>query len=563
MKLQFKHILSICLVPFILSCLIGQNSIRWYTECQKEVYESSTFEVSFTLTNAEGKNVKFPTFEGFDVLSGPAINRSMTIIKGSRSGSSGFSFVLQSKKTGNYIIGPATIEANGKIYKSEAVNIAVIKSNLQTKELPSGDLAAIAKLKVTPIKAYVGQQIMAQYVIYYGENIAFSEEPLKPNYDGFFVKDLKVAQATMSGLKVGNKQFEGILVDAVALYPQKAGIVKIEPTTFTIQKRIPGSNPFQNPFGSYVQKVLKTNDESIDVKALPQGAPSTFSGGVGEYKIECDINNSAFTTNQSIVLKLTVSGTGDSRQVGPPLQNFGQDFEVYPARSTEDEEFIANNVVWHKKVFEYLITPKKEGAFVLKPLFTFFDTRQEKFITLESITPTFTVKRESRTVSQFFSGTSQSEKHSDQFPKWPFFMIAPFLAFLVYWLWKKKSSNKPSLSNEEKLELRKKNAGQLALAKLGTAKQLMDESKYELFYKEIGFAINNYLQSKYTISTENLNKQYIHSFLSNKSKSPSIARDYSDIIEKAELSMYAGYSDKNVKDIFNNAKNFILTCELD
>ncbi len=560
---DLRRLIALIFLSILALRMDAQSNMTWYVECEKEVFEQATFEVTFTLMNAEGKNVKFPSFDHFDVLSGPSTSRSMTIINGSRSSSSTFSFVLSAPKIGNYLLGSATIEVKGKTLKTEPINIAVVKSNLSSADLPKGDVEAIAKMKVAPMKAYTGQQIMAQYLIYYGENIGFSEEPLKPNFEGFFIKDLNVAQASISGVQVGNKRYEGILVDAVALYPQKAGLLKIGATNYKIQKRNPGSNPFHNPFSGYIEKTLKTNEETIDVKALPQGAPATFTGGVGEYNIETNIDKTSLTTNESIALRLTVVGNGDSRQVGPPIQNFGSDFEVFPAKLVGEEEYINNNVVWHKKIFEYLVTPKREGTFTLSPIFTFFNPNQEKYQTLDAKTTSFSVKKESKSISQFFAGNRQTDGSKNKFPTWIIWLLIPLILSFAYWWMSKKSNKNASMSEAQLLELKKKNAGQLALAKLSTAQKLMDEHQHALFYKEIGFAINNYLQSKYTISTENLNKQYVYQFLANTAKGELIPKEYIDILEKADLSMYAGYSDKNVEEIFNRAKNFISSCELD
>jgi BatD DUF11 like domain len=563
MNKHYTHILTLITFAFLSCTAFAQSNVRWSIECQREVYDHATFEVSFTLTNAEGKNVKFPSFDGFDLLSGPSTSQSLSIVNGARSSATSFSFVFQARNPGSYVIGSATIEANGKLWKTEPYNLTVIKSNLKSSDVPSGDIAAIAKMKVSPTRAYVGQQIMAEYIIYYGENIGMSEAPLKPNFEGFFIKDLNVAQVATSGVRVGNRQFEGILVDAVALYPQKAGLFKIDPTNYKIQKRIRSGNPFQNPFGDYVQRNIMTNGENIDVKALPSGAPQTFSGGVGTYKIESFIDKNAYTTNQSISLKLTVEGNGDSRQVGPPTQNFGSDFEVFPARLVSDEEYIEANVVWHKKTFEYLITPKKEGTFTLNPVFTYFDTKSETYKTLDSKTASFSVKKESKSISSFFSGEQAQASNNGSGYLWALLLLLPILGSFTYWWLKVKNKNIVPLSEEEKLVIKKNNAAKIALAQLSKAQQLMDHHQYDLFYKEIGFAINGYLQSKFNITTENLNKEYIHLFLSQRANAQAIATDYKEILEKAEMSMYAGFSDKNVHNIFDRSKNFIANCEME
>ena len=90
----------------------------------------------------------------------------------------------------------------------------------------------------------------------------------------------------------------------------------------------------------------------------------------------------------------------------------------------------------------------------------------------------------------------------------------------------------------------------------------MDTSSFNNFYKETGEAVNNYLQEKYGIATEDLNKKYISQFLLNFSNSESLIAQYNNISGKAELSIYGGYNNPEMLDVFNDAKSFIEALEM-
>ncbi len=560
--MHFKNYFH-CLIFFIFSIpILNAQNIKWYAESESEVESGSAFEVSFTLTNAKGKNVQFPPFTGLNIVAGPSTGNSLSIINGVQTSAQSYTFSLMAEKVGDYVISPATIEVQGKIMKTDGLKVKIIKSNTVINTPPNGNIAAIAKMKVSPPKAYVGQQITAEYTIYYGENIGYSEEPIKPEFPNFFIKDLNVSQVKASAIKVGNKIYDGILVDAVALYPQKAGKLQIKPTNFKVEKQIPGTNPYANPFGSYETKILTTNSADVEIQALPQG-PKEFSGGVGKYKMAGFVNAKNYTTDQSIVLRINVIGNGDSRQVGPPIQDFGNDFEVFPPKLAAEEEFIENNVVYHKKTFEYLISPKKEGNFSLNPKFIYFDTDEEQYKTIEITTEKFDVSKGSNTLKNLFSNGKTSSKENSSNNNLLFYILSILscLALLAYFFFNKKKGSK-TMSEEEQIQVKKENAAKLALEKLTLAKKYMDNHQYELFYREIGFAINNYLQSKYYIKTEDLNKHYIQQYLATLTSGTSTVEDYKSILEKADLSMYGGYSDKNVAEIFERANTFIANMEM-
>ena len=76
----------------------------------------------------DGDNFTPPSFENFRIVGGPSQSIRNSWVNGKRSYSKTYSYFLSPIKKGSFIIGQASIEVDGKIYKTSPVNINVTAS---------------------------------------------------------------------------------------------------------------------------------------------------------------------------------------------------------------------------------------------------------------------------------------------------------------------------------------------------------------------------------------------------------------------------------------------------
>ena len=89
------------------------------------------FRVEFALNaKPDGDTFKAPSFEGFDVLAGPAVSQgsSVQIINGSmtKSVSYTYTFVLLPQAAGNVTIGAAEVKVDGSSYRTRPLPIEIV-----------------------------------------------------------------------------------------------------------------------------------------------------------------------------------------------------------------------------------------------------------------------------------------------------------------------------------------------------------------------------------------------------------------------------------------------------
>lgn len=82
-------------------------------------------EVTFTLENTTGK-IEPPAFESFDLVNGPAQSSSVSIINGNMTQHHSYTYVLQAKGEGIFLIEPAAAFVGEEMLKTEPIQIVVL-----------------------------------------------------------------------------------------------------------------------------------------------------------------------------------------------------------------------------------------------------------------------------------------------------------------------------------------------------------------------------------------------------------------------------------------------------
>ena len=109
---------------FILTILTSCNilskadNVSFSTSAPRQVVKGQTFQVTFTLINANGQDIRVPDFPGCRILYGPAVSQGSQYsnINGRATSQTEESYVytLRAEKEGTYQIGAATIKVGGK-----------------------------------------------------------------------------------------------------------------------------------------------------------------------------------------------------------------------------------------------------------------------------------------------------------------------------------------------------------------------------------------------------------------------------------------------------------------
>ena len=547
----------------------------------KQVPLGEVFEVKFTLKNAQGTGFSPPVFSDFAVVGGPNRMNSMTMINGNATSTESYSYVLQAKREGKFSIGSASVMAKGKNLSTPPLSIEVGRGKKETlNEGVSSKESIFIRAEVSSHEARVGQQIVLDYKLYNLAKMDLNGMNLlhEPNYDGFFHLEINDYPHNENRVTINGKEYLTRILRRVALFVQKEGEFVLEPMTVQVGI-IKGKNddPFSDPFFSSIRSenhTIQSNSVNIYVKPLPNNAPLSFSGGVGDFKAEAGISKIDATTDDAISLKMKVTGNGDAKRWQAPKMAAMDGLEIYEPKVLREESIESQGEWLTIKELEYLIIPKKTGNFTIKPEFSYFDTEGGGYKTLTL--DTFEIKI---TQGKNAIATIQSDKVTDikgiktatvfmnqmmSFYGTSLFWgltILPFI-FLVGVL-----GYRQFLIQKSKVDvnvLKSQNAQKVAERRLAVADEFMKKGNSRLFYDEVSKAMFTYMSDKLSIPMSEFSKSNVSEKLSSLKVNELNIKKFIQILQNCEMALFAGQNTEGaMNEIFQDALKVITDIEND
>lgn len=379
------HIVLLCAASILSAqpVLIAEAD-RYKVGLGEEVRVSFRFE-------GDGKKFEAPSFgSDWAVLAGPNRSFQTSIINGRINQVQRFDFLIRPRKMGQLTVPSARILYEGDWVLSKPMKIEVQKAS--AREVPPNDPRARAaknsfmKLRISKRKVYVGEPLILDYVLYYNDaEMPQEEEPLK--FPGFYQQELELEDAQRRGQEVvDNQNYRTYIWRRVLLIPQLSG-AKIEGQALVMIPTYIPSNQ-RDIFGRRQQQLVRQRAileaPSIQVLAIPsKGRPDSFSGAVGQFDFDLELNPEEVAADGSVSLKMRLSGTGNLNMLSLPEPIFPKEFEVF---DPEEREQVRNGGFGQKgsRSKEYLLIPRYRGTYKIAPIrFSYFDPKKETFVEVE------------------------------------------------------------------------------------------------------------------------------------------------------------------------------------
>ena len=571
------------------------------------VGQNERFQVYFTFEGQDINGVRNftpPSFEGFHVLSGPNQSTSMQIINGKVSGSLTYSFIVQAPEMGKFTIGKASAVYDGSTYETNPLQIEVVKGSPQqqaqsssssSSQVSDEELAKNVFILATADKsrAMLGEQITVTYKLYTRLNISSPQINKLPTYQGFWAEELEQSQNILFNIEMyKGERYRVATIKKAALFPSKTGKLTVTPFELIVPvlvKKKQRSNDifdqfFNDSFFGRTETIdftARSNTLTIDVSDLPQNnVPESFKGAIGKYNFIADINKSDVELNESIAIKVTISGQGNIKLLDVPELKLPPGFESYDPRTSETIN--RTGIINGSKTVEYLIVPRVPGTKEIPGVeFTYYDIGSKRYVTKTSKPFTINVKKGEGNYDQTASGFSKEDvrllsedirfiKTSDfnlqksgngsvfTFGFW-IATILPLLILLTV-LGIKKRQDK--LYGNVRL-LKFQRAEKMAKGRLKSAKKALQTNDTVLFVNELSQAIFGYLEDKLSIQKSGFSLDKAIAELSNRHVPEEMINRVREISEKCEFARFApkGQSAEVSNEMYHEAENIIVGLE--
>jgi hypothetical protein len=324
-----------------------------------------------------------------------------------------YNYTILPEKSGTYKIPPQSIRAGKDNLQTPELTLQVADSpraaaGTGSNRTPSGNARtgeekiAFAELLVPKKIAYVGEMIPVVVRIGFNSRTRVAEmAPPQVSGQGFTVQKLGEPERNLenieggsyvvfnyktaiSAARVGNFQIGPIEQKANILVPRRSSGTRRKP--FDPFSEDPFSDPFFTlPFGGLMEQHeidVKSAPVSLEVKALPAGAPPTFSGALGSFSMTAEANPKRVQIGDPITIKAAIAGRGNFDRMDAPELSDERGWHKYPPSSNfkqDDDVGISGT-----KTFELVVSPNEKLTSVPPLAFSYFDPVKEKYVTLHS-----------------------------------------------------------------------------------------------------------------------------------------------------------------------------------
>src|SRR5680860_975438 len=312
----FKRFITLIPLLFLAIVLKAQDNdaVTFEMRLSKDKLGiNERLRVDFAM-NKDGDNFNPPDFTGFRVLMGPSQSISRSWVNGVRSYSKIYSYTLAPRSQGKFTIKQATIEIDGKTYKSTPKEIEVTPAVDKPSDQMTADDVADESLhlvaEVSKTDPYLNEAVSVVYKMYISPTISISNyQPLdNPKYNNFWSQDIPVSRLEVKNGTYNGKPYRYVILKRVVLYPQKTGKLEIEPLSLEVTVDVPTNQRdfFGGRIYSPAVKTVSAGNRTINVKELPEkGKPVNFSGAVGKFDFSVTTSKTHLNASESLPVSYT------------------------------------------------------------------------------------------------------------------------------------------------------------------------------------------------------------------------------------------------------------------
>lgn len=611
MRSFFAKIFLTALPVLAIFSAYAAEKVTFEANSPLTVAVGEAFRVEFAL-NAKPDEGSFraPSFEGFDVLAGPAVSQgsSVRIINGSRTKSVSYTytFVLLPQAAGNVTVGAAEVKVDGTTYRTRPLPVEIVNEgegsgarqqsgshrpdDAQTdaqSQIGKDDILLRAVVSRTSV--YKNEPLHVAFKLYTRVPYVNIVPESAPSFNGFWSQDLTDPNAGRVGRETYNgKVYETRVLYDYLLYPQQVGALAIEPVEMTVVAQVVVQSRNADPFfGSgrevyNVPRKVQSQRAAVTVKPLPAGAPASFSGAVGNFTMDAQFPSERIAANSGATVTVKISGTGNLTFVQAPKLPLPTSFEQYNVKTTESINTSSSGISGYRQ-FEYPFIARAEGTYDLEPVeFTFFDPQRMQYVTLKSKPMTLEITPDARggdaVVMQGRGMSKEEVKMLGQDIRYIKLKGAqlrserePFIFSAAYWILLGGilvvfamiyvALRRQIRESQNVALVRGKRANKVAVQRFRAARRYMEEQNRHAFYEEMLRALWGYMSDKFNIPVANLTKENVREELHKRGVSSEDSQRFTAIITQCDEAQYSPVESARMGDVYSEGVNLISRIE--
>lgn len=385
-------------VPFCAACIavILPTTARCEDHSVRVVPDRTSLSMGQTLSVriiVEGRpdSVKGPDLSGFDVV-GKSTGTSISIVNNQVRQEQTTTLTLSPRQPGKLKIGAVEVIVAGRVASSSRpIPITVgnrgtpgpsvkppsrtppgtgkpsSRTPRQVQPVPPAPATAdrhagqkaflVARAPDRPL--YVGEPVYVEYVLYSRSDLSLQgiRVETQPALKGFVVEQLSEAPGRAGQVRMKGALYEAHVQWRGAVTALEAGRVVLDSMEALL---------FVGDFFTQRRYRLSNDPVQLEFLAPPdQGKPADFvRGTVGKFVVKSEIDKTTIPVGDSALFTVEIAGTGNLRALKAPVIQVGEGMRVSDVPTADlDELRVDRGGVSGKRIFQYLLTPEREGSF--------------------------------------------------------------------------------------------------------------------------------------------------------------------------------------------------------
>lgn len=595
---QIHKVLILLLISIPLFNGFAEISVKAFVD-RTVIGLNQQFTINVELSGEginSASNPQLPDMQQFATYLGSGSSQNMQFINGRMSVSKTISYHFQATAVGKFKVGSIQVVADGKNYKTDPIQVEITQSSTppqtsrsrttpdQSTDIATSDL--FIRAEVDKRRVFKNQPVTVTYKIYTRVNVSQFGYAKQPSTTGFWVEEYpQDGQPQTQNEVFEGRQYTTAVIKKMAIFPMTPGAKTLEPMEIDCEVRVRRRSRdlfndfFSDPFGRSIRKRIASNPVNIEVLPLPtEGQPSNFTGVVGSFTINGNVDKKKVKTNEAVTYKINIQGQGNIRTFPELNPNFSTDFEVYPPKTAESVQHRENGV-FGTKTYEYVLVPRVQGILSIKPIqLSIFNPKTRRYSNLETdeikidvekgddtfiSTPIGLSKEEVRLVGQdirFIKTQSPQFKsmfNADRLPSILWIILVTPLFFVAIALVYRRHLDRISF---DMAYARERKASRIARKHFSVAKSLLKADTQKEFFAEMGKALAGFLGDKLNIAEAGMLTDNVQGQLKERKVDPEVIEEYVSCLKTCDMQRFSPTvsSVDEMNQFYNKAEKALL-----
>lgn len=574
---RMKRVKNILVILISLFCFIVADAAKVSMQVEmprgkRGIGVGDTFWISVKLTDIDSKLSQPSNVPGAKLVYFSQTGRSSqsTIVNGnfSHTTSVTYTMTLKAEKEGNFKFGPLTVDG----IKSNTISYSIGKKDTSLSQsggqssssqddqngpkfIGKGDDKLFLRANVSKTSAFEQEALVYTIKLYSSyAGVKFAGATSAPTFDGFVIEESKINTIQMDYETYNGKTYATAEIARYIIFPQTTGDLKVLGNTYTIS--VNSQEYYKDPDWGHltinrpVNLNVKPNDLIVKVKPLPSPRPANFSGGVGEFEIKSELQNSKLKTNHAASIVYSISGSGNLKYLKlPDLNNiFPSQLEVYSPSVKENISVNSNNTVGDIS-FDYSFMPLEEGEYAIpsvelvyfNPSTGKYETKQAKGYNVEVTKGEVSSKSQKKDrlvyntkLEDVGVNKSSTKLIVDSLSYWLWYIVPTLLLIIAISIYRRRINDLADIDL-----LKSKKANKVARKRLKKAEICLRAKDVDKFYDEILSAMWGYIGDKLRIPISDLNRENVRQKLGDAGVNSEDLDSLISLIDECEFAKYS------------------------